>query len=122
MNIGKEAMRMFNSVVIALVFNGLDILSGFIAAIKEKRVQSSKLRDGLFKKVGFIFCYGLAILVDLYGSRIGMNLGVDILPIIIAYVGVTETVSIVENICRINSDLLPDKLLKLFHLDKREDS
>lgn len=113
---------MFNSVVIALVFNGLDILSGFIAAIKEKRVQSSKLRDGLFKKVGFIFCYGLAILVDLYGSRIGMNLGVDILPIIIAYVGVTETVSIVENICRINSDLLPDKLLKLFHLEKREGS
>ena len=51
-----------------------------------------------------------------------MNLGVDILPIIIAYVGVTETVSIIENICRINSDLLPDKLLKLFHLDKREDS
>ena len=50
---------MFNSVVIALVFNGLDILSGFIAAIKEKRVQSSKLRDGLFKKVGFIFCYVL---------------------------------------------------------------
>ena len=98
---------MFNSVVIALVFNGLDILSGFIAAIKEKRVQSSKLRDGLFKKVGFIFCYVLAILVDLYGSRIGMNLGVD---------------SIVENICRINSDLLPDKLLKLFHLDKREES
>lgn len=29
---------MFNSVVIALVFNGLDILSGFIAAIKEKAV------------------------------------------------------------------------------------
>lgn len=113
---------MFNSVVIALVFNGLDILSGFIAAIKEKRVHSSKLRDGLFKKVGFIFCYVLAILVDLYGSRIGMNLGVDILPIIIAYVCVTETVSIVENICRINSDLLPDKLLKLFHLEKREDS
>lgn len=113
---------MFNSVVIALVFNGLDILSGFIAAIKEKQVQSSKLRDGLFKKVGFIFCYGLAILVDLYGGLIGMNLGVDILPIIIAYVSVTETVSIVENICRINSDLLPDKLLKLFHLDKREDS
>lgn len=26
---------MFNSVMIALVFNGLDILSGFIAAIKE---------------------------------------------------------------------------------------
>ena len=38
---------MFNSVVIALVFNGLDILSGFIAAIKERRVHSSKLRDPL---------------------------------------------------------------------------
>ena len=61
---------MFNSVVIALVFNGLDILSGFIAAIKEKRVQSSKLRDGLFKKVGFIFCYVLRYLLTCMGAAL----------------------------------------------------
>lgn len=109
-------MEQFYPIFIALVFNVLDLITGIIAAIKNKDIKSSKLRDGLFKKVGFMLCYFVAWLVDTQGSRIGFHFGVLILPIIILYVCTTELVSILENICKINTDILPEKLIGLFHI------
>lgn len=103
-------------IFVSLGFNSLDVLTGFVSAIKNKEIKSSKLRDGIFKKVGFIFCYFTAWLVDVYGGVIGFKLGVAILPLIVLYVCTTELVSILENISKINSDLLPSKLMKLFHI------
>lgn len=104
-------------ILIPLIFNALDLISGLLCAVKNKQVSSSKLRDGLFKKVGFILCYILAYLFDAYSSVIGFQLNVSILPIVILYVCTTESVSIIENICGINPDLLPDKLLEMFQLE-----
>jgi toxin secretion/phage lysis holin len=113
----------FYPIIIALIFNGLDLITGIISAIKNKEIKSAKLRDGLFKKVGFLLCYFVAWLVDTYGNYIGFNFGVAILPIIILYVCTTELVSIIENICKINTDLLPEKLINLFHISdiRKED-
>ena len=52
-------------ILVALVFNGLDLVTGIIGAIRDgEQIKSSKLRDGLFKKVGFIFCYALGIAIN----------------------------------------------------------
>lgn len=107
------------TILVALTFNALDLGSGIIAAIKAKTLKSSALRDGLFKKTGFILCYMLALLIDNYGGNIGLPIGIPILPIIIGYTCLTETVSIIENIRRINPDLLPEKLLELFQLEDK---
>ena len=116
-------MAVLYPIFVALIFNGFDLLTGVLGAVKNHEIQSSKLRDGVFKKVGFIICYILALLIDVYGTDMGINLGVKILPISIAYVIFTECVSIIENISIINPDLLPAKLLELFHLtNKKEDS
>lgn len=109
-------MEQVYPVIVALIFNALDLITGLVSAVKIKDIQSSKLRDGLFKKVGFIFCYFVAWLVDTQGNVIGFQLGVTILPIIILYVCTTELVSILENISKINSDILPEKLMELFHI------
>ena len=71
-------MEQFYPIIIALVFNALDLGTGIITAVKNKDIQSSKLRDGLFKKVGFILCYFVAWLVDNEGTLIGFNLGTPI--------------------------------------------
>lgn len=107
--------------MIALVFNAVDIVTGIISALRNKDIESNKLRDGLFKKVGFILCYFVAWLVDTQGDVIGFHLDVSILPVIIIYVCTTELVSILENICKINPDLLPDKLMQIFHLTNKEE-
>lgn len=104
------------AVAIALVFNALDLVTGVVVAVKNKNVQSAKLRDGLFKKVGFIICYFMAWLIDNYSAEIGFSIGVNILPVMVAYAVLTEIVSIIENVSKLNSDLLPDKLLEIFQL------
>lgn len=111
-------MEQVYPVIVALIFNALDLVTGLVSAVKNKDIQSSKLRDGLFKKVGFMFCYFVAWLVDTQGNVIGFQLGVNILPVIILYVCTTELVSILENISKINSDILPEKLMELFHITK----
>lgn len=112
-------MSTIYSVIIALTFNALDLVSGIVAGVKNKDIQSSKLRDGLFKKVGFILCYFIGWVVETYGYVIGFNIP-NILHVIIVYVCTTELVSIIENICKINPDLLPEKLLQLFNITKEK--
>lgn len=111
-------MEQLYPVVIALVFNGTDIFTGILSAVKNKDIHSAKLRDGLFKKVGFILTYFLAWLIDNYGKIVGFDITVKLLPVIVAYVCITELVSILENISKINPDLVPDKLFELFHIKK----
>ena len=101
---------------VACCFHLFDLLTGIIGAVREHNLQSAKMRDGLFKKVGFLCCYALAILVDTQGTNIGLDISVNILPVIVVYTVTTEIISIIENISRINPDLVPDKVKKLFHL------
>lgn len=104
------------SIIIALIFNLIDVITGLIYALKSKTVCSSKLRNGLFKKVGFIGCYVLAFIVDNFGHFVGFELSFDVLPIIILYVVTTELVSIVENISLINPNIVPEQILAWFNI------
>ena len=106
-----------HGIAVALMFNATDLVTGIISAIKEHDLQSSKLRDGIFKKVGFLICYFLALMIDMYGSEVGFALNVELLPVVLGFVCLTETVSIIENLAKI-TDIVPDKLLSLFHISK----
>ena len=109
-------MVMVYQVGVALFFHLIDFITGFIQALRLKQVSSSKMRDGMFKKVGFIMCYIIAIVIDKYGYLVGFNLTFSILPVIIAYAVVTELVSILENISKINPDLKINKLKEFFQI------
>ena len=100
--------------LVTLVFNGLDLITGIIGAIRGgEQIKSSKLRDGLFKKVGFVFCYALGVLINYAENLLTLPFGVDLVPVICTYAVITEVVSIIENISKINPDILSDKLKKL---------
>ena len=106
-----------HGIAVALVFNATDLVTGIISALKEHNLQSSKLRDGIFKKIGFLICYFLALMIDLYGSEVGFNLNVELLPVVLCFVCLTETISVIENLAKI-TDIVPEKLLSLFHISK----
>lgn len=115
---GGEYMH---SIGVALLFNLTDLVTGLIATVKAKDLQSSKLRDGIFKKIGFLICYFLALMIDTYGSEVGFALEVKILPIVLGFVCLTEVISIIENISKI-IDILPEKLLSIFHISKEDNN
>lgn len=101
-------------ILVSLVFNGLDLVTGIVGALREgNQIKSNKLRDGLFKKMGFIFCYTLGVAINYAESYLTLPFGVDLVPVICSYAIMTEVVSIIENISKINSDILPDKLKEL---------
>lgn len=114
-------MAAINQVVIALLFHVFDLATGLIGAVRTGTLESSKMRDGLFKKIGFVCCYALALLIDTQGELIGLNLNTKILPVIIIYAVTTEIISIIENISVINPNLLPDKLQSLFQINQKGD-
>lgn len=91
-----------------------DLITGLIKAFKEKNYDSSVMREGLFHKCGSVLCVVFGVLVDY--TQVYLDLGVT-LPValsICGYVVAMEIGSIIENICAINSDILPDKLKQYF--------
>lgn len=110
-----------HSIGVALLFNLTDLVTGLIAAVKAKELRSSKLRDGIFKKIGFLICYFLALMIDTYGSEVGFALEVKLLPIVLGFACLTEVVSIIENISKI-TDILPEKLLSIFRISKEDNN
>lgn len=99
---------------IGLMLNGLDLATGMMAALKNRELMSEKLRSGLFKKSGFIACYILGFICDHFGKYIDLNLPVNLLTLIVSYVFITELTSILENVHKLNKDILPEALFKFF--------
>lgn len=100
--------------VIPLVFNILDIVTGFTAAVANQHVSSSAMREGLFHKLGFIFALILAALLQ-YASGL-LDLGVEIptLAAVAVFIILTEAVSILENIAEMNPALANNGFFKIF--------
>lgn len=100
--------------VIPLVFNILDIITGFTAAVANQNVSSSAMREGLFHKLGFIFALILAALLQ-YASGL-LDLGVEIptLAAVAVFIILTEAVSILENIAEMNPALANNGFFKIF--------
>ena len=102
--------------IVAICFNLLDLISGIISGVKNKEISSSKLRDGLFKKVGFLLVYAFGYLVEFEAYKFGMDSMPVLQPILIYAIG-TEIVSILENIHKINNAIIPEKILEFFKID-----
>lgn len=108
-------------IAIAVVFNLFDLLTGIIKAFKsDQKLNSTKLRDGIFKKTGFFLLYTFACMLNVARIKFDAPIPIDVIPIVCGYVVFTEIVSITENICSINTDIAPDFLKKLIGVDKGE--
>ncbi len=107
-------------IIVALIFNVLDFISGLLYAIKNKDLKSSVMRDGLFKKAGYVLCYVLGVIIDTGGSYVGLDIPAVVTKGICAYVSMTEVVSILENIYRINDKIVPEKIMELLHITTKE--
>lgn len=114
---------MFNypAMAFTLVFIIFDCMTGFIQALANKNLSSSKMREGVKHKGAFVLVVVLAVLCE-YAMSYVPDLGFDV-PLVTpvcVYLIITEIVSIFENIGKMNSDILNNKLFQLFAIaDKR---
>jgi phage-related holin len=88
----------------------LDMGTGLVKAFKQKDYTSSIMREGLFHKCGSILCIVFGMLVDYAQLYIDLGASIPVALSICGYICLMEIGSIIENICQINPEILPDKI------------
>lgn len=95
---------------VALALAVFDVVTGYVAAIKNGDLNSSIMRSGLWSKLGEVFAivvaFAIEFAVSFYGDAF-IHVGIDI-PVttgVCAYITVYELTSIIENIGKLNPDL-----------------
>ena len=107
---------------IAFSFIVLDFLTGIVKAFATNSFTSTKMREGLFHKVGLILCLILGGLVDFAQMYLDLGSAIPVAEAICVYICLMEITSIIENVCKINPQIVPDKLAALFGGLKRDDN
>lgn len=100
--------------IITSVFILLDMVTGIVKAFKEKDYNSSVMREGLFHKSGSLLCIAFGVLVDYAQTLLDLGVNVPVAVSICAYICLMEIGSIIENVCKINPEIFPDKLKSFF--------
>ena len=98
----------------------LDIITGIIKAIKNKKFDSSKMRKGGINKICEVLVLILGLLLKTALPHFKITLNFDVLFVISSYIFFMEVVSIIENIGEINENLIPPKIKNTFKKLKKE--
>ena len=92
----------------------LDFVTGTIAAIVCREWNSSMMRQGLWHKAGSLLCLLLAALAEYSAGVIDLGVSVPILPAVCSYICLMEIGSTIENLGKINPQIVPATLRKFF--------
>ena len=97
----------FQIILIPLTLCALDVVSGYIAAIRTGTVDSTVMRDGMWNKIGELLAIvavkSIEICISVFGSDfVGVEITVPLLPLFCGYLALYEITSNIENIGKMN--------------------
>lgn len=97
-------------ITVALALAVFDVVTGYVAAIKNGDLNSSVMRAGLWSKLGEVFAivvaFAIEFAVSFYGDAfIHVALDIPVTTGVCAYITVYELTSVIENIGKLNPDL-----------------
>ena len=88
---------------LTLAFMVADVLTGLVKAWRAHDVKSSAMREGLYHKIGYIGVIFLAQGIEVAADKVpGITINMPITAGICAFIILSETVSILENLAAIN--------------------
>ena len=100
----------FQIIFVPLVLCMVDVVSGYIGAMRTGTVNSTVMRDGLWNKMAEVLAIvvgkAVEICISVFGADfIGTELSVPVCTAVCAYLSLYELTSIVENIGKINPNI-----------------
>lgn len=107
-------------VKLALAFMAIDVFTGVLKAVKNKELNSTKAREGIYKKASFILFIAFGYLADYAMVYVNMGFNLPVAATICTLIIVTEAISVLENIGQINPDLVKLVAPFLSALNKKE--
>lgn len=108
-------------VKLALAFMVIDVFTGVLKAVKNKELNSTKAREGIYKKASFILFIAFGYLADYAMAYVNMGFNFPAAVTICTLVIVTEAISVLENLGQINPDLVKLVAPFLSALNKKEE-
>lgn len=106
-------------IIITCCFIVFDIVSGFVQAVANKEVDSTKMKQGLWHKCGFLMAICFAILCELAMVYADLGFTIPILNAVCMFIIATELVSILENLAKLSPELANTKFMDIFKRDKQ---
>lgn len=101
----------------------LDIVTGISQAVFNKTMDSKVLRNGMFHKLSYIFAIVLALALEWSCNYMELGFECRILLPLVVYIVITEAVSVLENILKLNPELSDSPIFKLLseNMKRRKD-
>lgn len=109
------------SIALACVMTVTDMVVGFIVAIINERLSSTKMRNGLLHKVLMLILIFISLVIEIGVSHTGaLPYDVPTCEVVCGYIIIMELVSVLENIASGYPELRDSALFKLFNFDSKE--
>ena len=93
------------SLLILCLFIALDFVSGLLKALSNGTYESSKMRKGLYHKIGELFAWGFCLACDITLPQFGIDLPFALVNAVTVYIVLMESGSIIENIGIMNPEI-----------------
>ena len=100
---------------LVLCFIVMDVVTGIAQAAKNKSLDSTKMRDGLYHKIGFMLAVVLAYLCEYSMNWLDLGFDIPMVGGVCAFICLTEVVSILENIAMLTPELSENAFLSYFN-------
>jgi len=107
-------------VKLALAFMVIDVFTGVLKAVKNKELNSTKAREGIYKKASFILFIAFGYLADYAMDYVNIGFNLPAAASICTLIIVTEAISVLENLGSINPDMVKLVAPFLSALNKKE--
>ena len=109
-------------IILSCIMMFADILVGFIGAVIQNNISSTKMREGILHKILILILIFLCLIIEVASSHM-FKLPYDIptCEIICGYTVVMELASIIENISIVYPEFAKSKLAKLFNLQEKKE-
>ena len=119
-----EIMTKTDGIIFGVVFclMVLDFLRGTIGALAAGDWNSKTMRQGLLHKCSLLLCVVLGVVLNFGQQYLDLGISIPAYQSICVYIALMETGSIIENICRANPDIVPEKLKSVLGLSGKEAS
>lgn len=99
---------------ITAAFVILDVVSGVMKAAKNGELSSSKMREGLWHKSGYVLIVCMAIFIEMGSQHVDLGFDMPLIVPACIYIIGSEIMSIFENAKAINPDLDNGKIAQYF--------
>jgi toxin secretion/phage lysis holin len=109
-------------IILACVMMCADVLVGFIGAVIQKKISSTKMREGILHKILMLILIFLCLTIEIASSHM-FKLPYDIptCEVTCGYTVVMELASIIENISNAYPEFAKSGLAKLFNLQEKKE-